>query len=501
MKQGYILCVVLVGILRSALLQTKALTFSSRIRVPQRTCVYSKRIKSCERYDDIMNYEPQAHDALASNNIKSMKSRRQAVMHGLVLSSSLSTSLFLPTNSNAFENPLTPLDRRTNGVYQQAKRATTYFVDSTIPPTLVPFTGVSKERSILRKLGLGKGTMKAPLIDEGLTLNNMMNKGVFGAADLIQNTFSSPEDDRTTASGSAGKKAYDASFIFFGMNYSDMTGKDVNLAITLFAEILKPREKATAFALSFAPLSTQSALDDFMQNLIDIESLQRVMAGANVPKSSFEQQLPIIQFIKKQSVSKTRTLRLLACAPEYSDIKTARKTGLQNLDPEQRSKYVVDPEGFIGWTQEPKNKLYVERVLLKDWTPSDENDTQSGYFAERILIDETMATVMTNYAVSHPYSLVVASCNLNNIRFLGGPNGRIPRIFQYLKEKSNVDDSAITTILLNPTAEGTLSKSKFLRLEIGTSPNNIEQQTKVADYLWFSDVPKVNMLPRLMNSY
>ena len=45
----------------------------------------------------------------------------------------------------------------------------------------------------------------------------------------------------------------------------------------------------------------------------------------------------------------------------------------------------------------------------------------------------------------------------------------------------------------------TLSQSKFLRLEIGTAPTNWAYQTKIADYFWFSSMPKVNMLPRMMN--
>ena len=62
-----------------------------------------------------------------------------------------------------------------------------------------------------------------------------------------------------------------------------------------------------------------------------------------------------------------------------------------------------------------------------------------------------------------------------------------------------MDEGAITTILLNPSAEETLSMSRFLRLEIGTTPRTLQYQTKVADYLWFSSMPKVNMLPRMMN--
>jgi len=95
--------------------------------------------------------------------------------------------------------------------------------------------------------------------------------------------------------------------------------------------------------------------------------------------------------------------------------------------------------------------------------------------------------------------LVLAVAPIRDVRFFGGPNGRLARVCKAIKGDTNIDDEAVTTILLNPSAEETLSKSKFLRLEIGTAPALLKYQTKVADYLWFSSMPKVNMLPRLMN--
>ena len=84
-------------------------------------------------------------------------------------------------------------------------------------------------------------------------------------------------------------------------------------------------------------------------------------------------------------------------------------------------------------------------------------------------------------------------------RFLEGINGRVPRVSRALDPASLVDAEAVATILLNPSARETLSESRWPRLEIGTAPNNWTYQTKVADYLWFSSMPKVNMLPRMMN--
>merc|ERR1712127_619103 len=103
------------------------------------------------------------------------------------------------------------------------------------------------------------------------------------------------------------------------------------------------------------------------------------------------------------------------------------------------------------------------------------------------------------WAPSRPDALVAVVAPIPDVRFLGGINGRVPRVCRHLNPDSLVDEEAVTTILLNPNARETLSESRFMRLEIGTAPNNWTYQTKIADYLWFSSMPKVNMLPRMMN--
>eukprot|EP00957_Ditylum_brightwellii_P025805 1951903-Ditylum_brightwellii.AAC.1 len=51
--------------------------------------------------------------------------------------------------------------------------------------------------------------------------------------------------------------------------------------------------------------------------------------------------------------------------------------------------------------------------------------------------------------------MVVTVAPMKDVRYMGGINGRIPRICQVVKgEGCGVDESAVTTILLNPSAEG-----------------------------------------------
>jgi len=204
---------------------------------------------------------------------------------------------------------------------------------------------------------------------------------------------------------------------------------------------------------------------------------------------------------------------LLALSPEYEDLQTVLKQGLQQIDPERRSKYVPDAQGFIDMTQNAQFKMYVDRSLLKDLPSSSSSSTEANFFAQRILVHETAATVCAKYAQSHqqaassngsntagPPPLVLAVVPIPDVRFLvGGMNGRLARISNVMG-LSKVTNNDVTTILLNPTASETLSKSRYLRLEIGTGPDTIDLQSKVADYLWFSTSPKVNLIPRLMNA-
>jgi len=380
-----------------------------------------------------------------------------------------------------------------------------------------------------------------------------MNKAVFGTTTFIQDTLASVgvdmgEDDIVSApkppeaagafdtgpedvSGRRKKRrneSYDATFLFLGLDFEDETGEDANLAIGIMEIVLKPRRRlGSVLALEFAPLSTQDALDSYIQSSLGSsstssslrkaqEELVRRLVKAGVSQSTIDHQLPILEF------ARSRSLPLLAVAPEPEDVLTVRRLGLQNLDAEARSRYVVDSGGFIQWTQDPRNKLYTERSLLKDFVPMTSSssssssggggdtttttntveDTAGGYFAERILVHETIATTIARYTASKPKNtLVLTIAPTKDVRYLGGPNGRIPRILQTLNPQTNVDEEAVTTILLNPSASTTLSKSRFLRLEIGTAPSNLKYQTKVADYLWFSRMPKVNMLPRMMNGF
>jgi len=425
---------------------------------------------------------------------------RQATTATIVTATS---SLLNTDNANALDILPTIFqskERRSNGgTYIPAKRCTAYLVDSTIPPTLVPFKA-QREAAILKNLGMGLGTSKEPYLAEALTLNNIAKKTVFGSGELVSDVVLRGGKKKDAKGG----EGY-ASFVCMGVDYTD--AEDAALAVSLMEDLIKPRKAFdTAVALEFAPLSTQADLDAFLVNGNE-EALTSAMALKQVSATTLDTFMPLLKF------ARSKKLTLLAIAPEAQDVQIVRKDGLQSLNIDRREQYVVDTKGFIDLTQDEKFKLYTDRSLIKDFVPppssssSSEGDGGGGkqdgvgdYFAERILVHEACATSIAKWAMKRADSMVVTVAPMKDVRYMGGINGRIPRICQVVNgEGCGVDESAVTTILLNPSAEETLSGSRYLRLEIGTAPKNLAYQTKIADYIWFSKMPKVNMLGRMMN--
>ncbi|EJK70797.1 hypothetical protein THAOC_07814 [Thalassiosira oceanica] len=402
------------------------------------------------------------------------------------LVTSVGASALASTTANALPNPLEPTYKRSDGgVYKPAKRCTAYLVDSTVPPSLIPYRA-SREAAILKGLGAGSGTQKSALVADEVNLNNFMNKAVFGSINAVKNAVGN--------GGGSGKSGPDyQSFVFLGANFDNtftadpektggMANADAELAVQLLTDITKPKERNgnTAVGLAFAPQASQGALDEYLASSasgddVSERKLADGLRAAGANEDAIANHVPIMRFARQ------KRLALLALAPDTADIETISKGGLQSLSADRRDAYVTDAQGFISLTQEPKFKLYSQKSLLKDAPQSTDESTQkseqANFFAERILVHEAAATAVSRWATSRPDSLVVTFLNPGTL----------------------VTDEAVTTILLNPSAKETLSESRWLRLEIGTAPNNWEYQTKVADYLWFSSSPKVNMIPRMMN--
>lgn len=305
---------------------------------------------------------------------------------------------------------------------------------------------------------MGLGTSKEPFLQDELNLNNFMNKAVYGVIDSVSSVV-----------GAVGGEKNDnnaASFVFLGANFDaeSPTARgdemaDAELAVGLMKDICRPREREgnTAIGLSFVPVSGQGALDAFVKSSGDASALDKLIVGlknAGADEVLAQRHVPIFQFARAKSYP------LLALSPDPADLTTLQKGGLQSLDPARREVYVADAEGFINLTRDPKFKLYTDKSLLKDFVPSSGSSSedqikaeQANFFAERILVHEAAATKIAKWAASRPNSLVITLASIPDVRFMGGMNGRVPRVYNKLNNEVEIGEDAVTTILLNPSAK------------------------------------------------
>lgn len=304
---------------------------------------------------------------------------------------------------------------------------------------------------------MGSGTSKEPFAKDEINLNNFMNKAVFGVIDTAK---------ELTGGANRGKDG--VSFVFLGANFDGESytahgdaGADADLAVSLMKDICKPREREgnTAIGLGFVPVSAQKALDEYVADGA-LDRLMDALKAAGADETLAQRHVPIVQFAREKKYP------LLALLPDPSDLATLQKGGLQSLDPQKRDIYVSDAEGFISLTRDPKFQLYTDKSLLKDFRPSSPSISeeqfkaeQANFFAERILVHEAAATRIAKWAASRPNSLVISVAPVADVRFMGGMNGRVGRVYGYLKEGSLSED-AVTTILLNPSAR--VSSALFL---------------------------------------
>ena len=333
--------------------------------------------------------------------------------------------------------------------YIPAIRPTAYRVDSTQPPTLIPLKSARKELKVLGDLGQGYGTDKEEIKQDTINLNNSMNKLVFGSMNLVSELINPTVDESKVGPGYA-------SFICMGVPAATTT-KDIDLASSLLTSIIDARgnKKATALGLAFCPMSVQPALDSYAKTGNEVE-LQSAMKQSAVTDETVELYMPLIRYAKQKS------LQFLAMSPEYEDIKAARTNGLASVDLQRRESYIVDPQGFISITKDPRYKLYTDRSLLKDFSAINAEDNYKNFFAERIFVHEAGATVVAKYSIEKPESIVAIVAPTPDLRFLGGLNGRIPRVYSSLVTKSNENNNNTLQNMVSKVTDNAVTTSKFV---------------------------------------
>ena len=421
----------------------------------------------------------------------------------LPLTLSLSLSYDVSNSANANANALSlPLSLSPPPLsYSPARRSTAYIVNPTLPPTLNQLPAM-REASKLKSLSKDNTVV------------------------LLGSHFSS----HYTAQRQQQR------FQQQQQQQQQQQDKDAALLLSIIKDILKPRKNkhnanANALAIKFLPTASQPLLTSFLldptisptalSNQLVSEHLTPLFTASDVTSL-----IPIFTFCR------TSGTKLLATSPPFEAIDRVRMSGLSALSPSERDAFFVDPAGFANMITKPveveksageptlsendlrrkKFRLYADYVMTRDFKPANENDRVSNFFAERCMVDEVVATNVAQFLTGEEANgkgLVLLLDSICNVEYgaAGGVESRLQRIVDATSKQEKGKGKgkgkgkvSTASFLINPTARDTLSLgSSQLRLSIGTKPELFDVETKVCDFIWFSDVPKINLLNRVMN--
>lgn len=210
-----------------------------------------------------------------------------------------------------------------------------------------------------------------------------------------------------------------------------------------------------------------------------------------------------------------------------------KENGLDGLSELEKQIYVPDTDGFVLSVKGPGFQRYTEKVILPSYQFHAENKllgdnpTPEKFFSSRILWDEGMASSAVTYLTEKPAkTMMVVLTGLDHVKFGYGIRERALRGLKNFRDKKYAaslaayealvaaasgdekkkpqkpadapKDVKVLSVLLNPTAQDSLSPTVQLQLCLAYGPF-LKDQKPLADFLWFTDSPPVKILTRPKN--
>jgi hypothetical protein len=199
----------------------------------------------------------------------------------------------------------------------------------------------------------------------------------------------------------------------------------------------------------------------------------------------------------------------------------------------EKAALVRDPEGFVASTAQPCFARYVAKVLVGDETTMDlaaasrqaalSPSQQANLFSHCILEQEFAASVVSSFGTTSinltagrsgaessasaagPPPLVLLVADRTDTMFGYGLQERIRRNLALLERVASPEQPSqrgqrrVASMLLNPSAQDSLSPTVQLRLALAYGPF-LPEQRPLADYLWFAQSPSVRLLTHCKNA-
>ncbi len=272
--------------------------------------------------------------------------------------------------------------------------------------------------------------------------------------------------------------------------------RDEDLALDLVDKIIKMKKRQVIIA-------TPDAYDE--------TSLRALMNGDT---STSNDNPNIIARMKKQYPR--NGILPVGLDPEVEPL--VIKKGFESLDSASRDRYVPYPDDFVSLVGKDGFKKYTESVIDDEYankaltaTADTVTNNPEKYFALRILQDEGIASQLAKFTLSDNQNkdkVVILVTDESRIKFGYGIQERTKRILNRIYDEDagvqseDSDDNnkwEVSSILLNPTAQSSLSYTNQLRLTLGYG-KFLNEQRPLANYLWFSDAPPLKLITRPKNA-
>ncbi|CAM9967141.1 unnamed protein product, partial [Phaeothamnion confervicola] len=299
----------------------------------------------------------------------------------------------------------------------------------------------------------------------------------------------------------------DANIVFLGEHRDSEKDRSLQVDILTRKQMLT-RKKDLAIGLEQVEQRFQPVLDAYVARTVpDAAEAEAALCRDTEWDARwewpFDGALPVLRLARQ------RGLPLLALGTDSEALFKVRREGLEGLTAEERNQYVVDFRGFIQFVKDPGFKLYAEKLIFPAYDQQLERTaaaaagnaaggrapfrpSKQNFFAARILGDEAMASRAATYAADRPAGTLVILQGSDRVCYEFGSAARAERI-----ARSFGGALAVQTVLLNPTAQESLSLTPALRLALAYG-EDLYATRPLADYLWFSESPPVRLVPRMM---
>eukprot|EP00903_Cladosiphon_okamuranus_P020354 g18674.t1 len=285
--------------------------------------------------------------------------------------------------------------------------------------------------------------------------------------------------------------------VFFGVHGEDE--RDQALAAEVMGKLSAKVKDKAAIGLEQVEMQFQPALDAYLAGQgEDLATADAVLAEATQwgDRCAF----PFENFLPVFHLARSRGLPLLAMGVDSEKVFDVMQNGMDSLGADDRNAYVSDFKGFVTYVRDKGFQTYADKLIFPSYDRLNEAGllgkkppTKPNFFAARILADEALASKAVDWATQNSGKRLFVVQREDHVKFGFGASGRAARIAQSLG-----NEMSTKSVLINPTAEDSLSLSRSLRLALEYA-DDLQNGKPLADYLWFSKSPKVNQIPRMVN--